>query len=287
MSSIFLSHSWIDKFFVRKLAEKLRDEGVTVWIDEAELRIGDSLIAKITDAIKKADFVGAILSHTSVSSSWVQQELQQAMTMEITGKTIKVLPILIEKCELPEYLKHKKYADFTDPQNFDAPFMQLLQVLGVSKLTALPSKKPILVFTHPKSKQTPSNLETFEDINITGTDKNKLYKPDPEMSLYNVYFSLSRRPTQEWVQIFEAERRFPRHTMWRKAWIDGQYVVVHCGLDEIKKYHLEDIKQDVASTNVKYREYLQQQAINKQKEMIRKDKQRRQIDDALDGLEFE
>jgi hypothetical protein len=51
MPSIFLSHSSRDKFFVRELAKKLQDAGVEVWIDEAELKIGDSLTQKIGRAI--------------------------------------------------------------------------------------------------------------------------------------------------------------------------------------------------------------------------------------------
>ena len=75
MPSIFLCHSWNDKFFVRKLAEKLEEAGIKVWIDEAELKVGDSLIHKISEAVVQADYVGVILSHSSVSSIWVQKEL--------------------------------------------------------------------------------------------------------------------------------------------------------------------------------------------------------------------
>ena len=39
--SIFLSHNSKDKPFVRKLAERLKRHGVSVWLDEAELNIGD------------------------------------------------------------------------------------------------------------------------------------------------------------------------------------------------------------------------------------------------------
>jgi hypothetical protein len=38
---LFLSHSWKDKFFVNKLAEQLAARGVEVWVDSAELRVGD------------------------------------------------------------------------------------------------------------------------------------------------------------------------------------------------------------------------------------------------------
>ena len=44
MSSIFLSHNSKDKHFVRKLANDLRRQGFYVWVDEAEIKLGDSLI---------------------------------------------------------------------------------------------------------------------------------------------------------------------------------------------------------------------------------------------------
>jgi len=51
MSSVFLSHNSKDKKWVRKLAERLTSDDVVVWIDEAELNIGDSLIEKISVGI--------------------------------------------------------------------------------------------------------------------------------------------------------------------------------------------------------------------------------------------
>jgi hypothetical protein len=42
MSSIFLSHAFEDKQFARKLAKDLRQAGHIVWIDEAEIKVGDS-----------------------------------------------------------------------------------------------------------------------------------------------------------------------------------------------------------------------------------------------------
>ena len=40
--SVFLSHNHNDKPFVRKLARDLENHGVHYWIDEAEMKIGDS-----------------------------------------------------------------------------------------------------------------------------------------------------------------------------------------------------------------------------------------------------
>jgi hypothetical protein len=49
--SIFLSHAHEDKPFVRYLARHLTSHGVRVWVDEAEMGVGDSLLEKITTSI--------------------------------------------------------------------------------------------------------------------------------------------------------------------------------------------------------------------------------------------
>src|SRR5688500_14605373 len=114
MSSIFLSHSSKDRVFVRRPARRLSKDGIPVWLDEADVKIGDSLIRRIGEAIDRADFVGAVISRNSVASTWVQKELSMAATKEIAAKKVVVLPILIDQCEIPEFLKDKLYADFTD-----------------------------------------------------------------------------------------------------------------------------------------------------------------------------
>lgn len=288
MISVFLSHSSKDKFFARKLAETLSSYEVKVWIDEAELKIGDSLIGKIAAAIDRADFVAAILSHSSVRSEWVTKELRLAMTQEIEGRRVKVLPILIERCEIPDFLRDKLYADFTDPDDFDGPLSRLLHALGISRPTSTPAAPPASTPSTRTPKGTGAEtLEGFDDIRIVGVDKDRAYRPDPEKLLYHVYFELSAHPPQEWVQIFEAERQFPRHTMWRHAWIEGNYVVVHCVPEEVKKYHLSDIKQDVTNSNSKYREYLKRVAAEKAREAQRRKKMEQDLDDALGGLDLD
>ena len=131
MPSIFLSHSWKDKGFTRRLAEALREAGVSVWIDEAEFRVGDSLLEKIGDAIEKNDYVGLILSANSVRSRWVLQEAKLAMTKELRGKSVVVLPILIEDCAIPPFLYDKIYADFTGPESFQEAANRLLRAMNV------------------------------------------------------------------------------------------------------------------------------------------------------------
>ncbi|WP_339316851.1 toll/interleukin-1 receptor domain-containing protein [Paenibacillus sp. FSL R10-2734] len=118
MSSIFLSHNSNDKPFVRKLAKDLQRKGYYVWVDEAEIKIGDSLITKIREGIDKVMFVGVVLSKNSINSEWVKREVDIAMNQEIEGKVVKVLPIMLESVELPGFLKGKLYADFTSKESY-------------------------------------------------------------------------------------------------------------------------------------------------------------------------
>jgi len=133
MSSIFLSHSHKDKLFARKLAERLKNAGVKVWIDEAEMKVGDSLIEKIGKGIADTSYLAVILSPASVSSEWVRREVNIALTQEIKGKKKKVLPILYRPCDIPDFLSDKLYADFTN--DFEEGFIQLLGTVKEERKT--------------------------------------------------------------------------------------------------------------------------------------------------------
>lgn len=113
---VFLSYSSKDKRFVRGLAAKLETAGIRVWLDEAEIKVGQSLIGRLREAIDSVDFLVVILSKASVESHWVQKELDIAMNQEIKRKKVKVLPILKEVVDLPGFLEGKLYLDFSTPR---------------------------------------------------------------------------------------------------------------------------------------------------------------------------
>lgn len=111
--SVFISHTHSDKPFVRRLGADLGALGARVWIDEAELNIGDSLIGRISAAIDDMEFLAVVLSPEAVDSRWVHQELEQAMSQQLAEKGVKVLPLLYKLCDIPGFLRGKLYADFT------------------------------------------------------------------------------------------------------------------------------------------------------------------------------
>jgi hypothetical protein len=131
--SLFLSHTSGDKPFVRQLRRDLMAHGVPrVWLDEAEIEIGDSLIAKIQEGMRLSRYIGVVLSTKSIKAPWVKKELDVAMNREIAQGEVVVLPLLYEKCELPDFLKGKLYADFTDPDEYEQMLGKLLRRLRIT-----------------------------------------------------------------------------------------------------------------------------------------------------------
>lgn len=127
---IFLSHTSDDKPFVRKLKNDLERHGVTkVWLDEAEIQIGDSLIKKIEEGLKMTKYIGVVLSPRSIKSKWVEKELDVAMNREIGSGEVVVLPLVIEECILPTFLEGKLYADFYSPEKYEDSLQKLLRRL--------------------------------------------------------------------------------------------------------------------------------------------------------------
>ena len=109
---LFISYSRRDKGFVKRLARDLKRSGVKVWIDFCEIKVGDSIVAKIGEAIQDNDYLVVVLTPASVKSNWVKKELAVGLIRELEEKSVIVLPLLAKKCKIPPLIKDKRYANF-------------------------------------------------------------------------------------------------------------------------------------------------------------------------------
>ena len=126
----------------------------------------------------------------------------------------------------------------------------------------------------------------FTDITITDLDAEQTRQSDTAPGLRQMVLTLSAQPTAEWTQIFEAERQFPRHSMWRRAWIEGPAIVIDCVPEELEKYHLRDLQQDVANTNQKYREFLTKVEAQNQREKKAREEEDKRLNELKKRLKF-
>jgi TIR domain len=109
---LFLCHSSQDKPFVRQVRNDLANAGHNTWIDEFEIKVGDSIVEKINSATEIADGLIFFLSEASMNSSWVKREWQSTLYRYLSGSKTKVYPALIEECDIPPILSDIKFADF-------------------------------------------------------------------------------------------------------------------------------------------------------------------------------
>lgn len=90
---VFISHASEDKEEVaRPLAEALRSNGLSVWYDEFELKIGDSLRRKIDKGIANSNFGVIVISRDFISKGWTNYELDGLITKTVNGEQT-MLPI--------------------------------------------------------------------------------------------------------------------------------------------------------------------------------------------------
>jgi TIR domain len=120
---VFISHASEDKKrFVLDFATKLRNSGIDAWLDKWEMLPGDSLVDKIfEEGIKNADVMIIVLSKNSVSKKWVQEELNAGIVKKIE-KNAKIIPVIIDDCNIPESLKSTVWQIINNTKNYDDEF---------------------------------------------------------------------------------------------------------------------------------------------------------------------
>jgi len=90
---VFISHASEDKADVAvPLAERLRAEGLRVWLDSFELTVGDSLRQSIEKGLAASRFGIAIISPTFLQKHWPQAELDGLAAREAAGVKV-ILPV--------------------------------------------------------------------------------------------------------------------------------------------------------------------------------------------------
>jgi hypothetical protein len=93
---VFMSHASEDKASIaRPLTDALIIAGFSVWFDEYELKIGDSLRGKIDEGLKNSRHGIVILSKYffSPKKQWPGRELDGLTALEDASKKKRVLPV--------------------------------------------------------------------------------------------------------------------------------------------------------------------------------------------------
>ena len=117
---IFISHSSSDKIFVDKLVADLAAWQFDLWFSAWEIKAGESITRKVQQGLRESDCLVVVLSDKSCNASWVETEVNSYLFQEISAKRGKIIPIVIEDCQPPFFLKERLQIRFNELDYDDA-----------------------------------------------------------------------------------------------------------------------------------------------------------------------
>jgi hypothetical protein len=137
---VFVSYSHNDVRVARRLFRRLTAHGVTVWMDEQELRLGVALSSSIRNHIQSSHAVIVIASAASAAARWVGLELEFAKE-----KGTPIVPLFIE--DLSEYERFRDHLGLriSSPQAFEETVFSLMRDLFRSFDLKLPAADPVIL----------------------------------------------------------------------------------------------------------------------------------------------
>ena len=97
---VFISHAGKDKDrYVLPLAEALELRGVSFWLDERNLTIGDSVTMGINEGLRRSRYVLLCLSDAFLGRPWPEAELNAALAVQNRLGQKRVLPVILNSAD--------------------------------------------------------------------------------------------------------------------------------------------------------------------------------------------
>ena len=111
---IFISHSSRDKEAAIRLATTLNFCAVDVWLDDWELDVGQSLTDEIAKAMDESRFIAILITENYNKTVWTKTEYKKALAREQKEQRTVMLPLIVGKADIPDFLEDKIYIDLRE-----------------------------------------------------------------------------------------------------------------------------------------------------------------------------
>lgn len=109
---VFLSHSAKDKPVVCSIAERLRKDGLEVWLDEWVLKPGDNIPAKIEEGLERSRVLVLCMSANAFDSGWAQLESHTFRFRDPLNKERRFIPLRLDDAPIKGSLAQFLYINW-------------------------------------------------------------------------------------------------------------------------------------------------------------------------------
>jgi hypothetical protein len=166
---IFISHASEDNAAAKRLVKRLKEDGFDPWLDLDRLLPGQDWNFEIEKALHASGAILLCFSSVSVAKEgYIQREYKRAMKYleEKPEGTIFVIPVRLDECELPFFIREIQYVDYPDEYE---KLVRALQIrAGGAPVTDKPEAKKEPVKKKPATpKQVGGNIFNIQgDIHV-------------------------------------------------------------------------------------------------------------------------
>jgi tetratricopeptide (TPR) repeat protein len=157
---VFISYSHQDADWVRGwLLPRLEDAHLRVCIDFRDFKIGVPSLVNMEHAVERSRRTLLVLTPNWVGSEWTNFEALMIQTQDPIGRARRMLPLMLEDCELPGRLAIFTFADFRRRESRDAELARLLGQMG-----EVPKMPPVQLTTKPTPKVSLAKLPPTDPV---------------------------------------------------------------------------------------------------------------------------
>jgi len=123
---VFLSHSSKDNAVVHPIAEKLRADGLRVWLDDWEIRPGDHVQAKIEEGLEHSRVLVLCMSANAFGSDWAHLESGMFRFRDPLNKERRFIPLRLDEAPIKGSLAQFLYINWL-PADREQEYAKLLE----------------------------------------------------------------------------------------------------------------------------------------------------------------
>ncbi len=140
---VFISYAHKDGNWVRnELLPALEENGIKVIVDFFDFEPGAPSITEMEQAVRESRKTILVLTPAYIESGWAGFEANLAGTLDPAGRERRILPILLEKCDIPLRISYLTYLDFTGASNLDLQWKRLFSALRKKTAGSPGSRRP-------------------------------------------------------------------------------------------------------------------------------------------------